>query len=349
MEAEAALEGLVDVVIPTYENRDGLLECLAHLDDPVIRGHIVVDDVSSDGTADAVREAFPDVCVKEIDEHRGVSHAVNLGAAAGRAPFVLLMNDDVIPGDGSIGELVAAMLTHPEASSAAGRLIDSRTGETQDRYRPRHFPTVSTLAARLSGLERVHPGNRWSGQHLRSPLPDGDAVTISQQPAGACFLIRRDLFDLIGGLDEDFWFYYEDTDLARRLSVHGPTVWVGDATFSHVGGRASGTWRRDQKHARVHFGTLLYAQRHFTRLNATLVALMIVGVSLPRLAWVSLRRRPGAATYRWLIRNALAVIRGAAIRLQIPASESRSRRNGRSTPEPRVEPESLDQTAATSR
>jgi N-acetylglucosaminyl-diphospho-decaprenol L-rhamnosyltransferase len=326
--AAATLTGerVVDVVIPTYNNRDGLLECLAHLDFRTLAECIVVDDVSSDGTADAVRDAFPNVQVVEIPEHRGVSHAINLGVRSGAAPYVLLLNDDVLPSEGGVRQLVAALRQHPEASCAAGRLVDARTGETQDAYRPRSFPTVRTLAARLSGFERLRPGNRWSGQHLRAALPESGIVTTLQQAAGACFLFRRDQFDAIGGWDEDFWFYYEDTDFARRLSRFGPLVWVGDATFRHLGMRSIGLWRRDQKHARVHFGTLAYAQRHFSHLRASLVALMIIGVSIPRLLWVAIRRRPGAATYRWLIGEALSVIKGERIRLRIPAGEVRRRR-----------------------
>lgn len=325
MAATLTGEPLVDVVIPTYNNRGGLLECLARLDDPVLAERIVVDDVSSDGTADAVREAFPDVRVVEIPEHHGVSHAINFGVSHGSAPYVLLLNDDVLSAEGRVSELFAALRMHPEASCAAGRLVDVRTGETQDAYRPRNFPTVRTLAARLSGFERLRPGNRWSGQHLRAALPESGVVTTSQQAAGACFLFRRDQFDAIGGWDEDYWFYYEDTDFARRLSRFGPLVWVGHATFEHVGMRSMGLWRKDQRHARLHFGTLVYAQRHFSRLRASLVALMIIAVSLPRLLWVAVRRRPGLATYRWLIGKALSVIRVKPIRLRIPAAEVRRR------------------------
>jgi N-acetylglucosaminyl-diphospho-decaprenol L-rhamnosyltransferase len=325
MTDSASRERMVDVVIPTYNNRDGVLGCLEHLTDPVIAKRIVVDDVSSDGTAEAVREVFPEVVVEEIDEHRGVSHAVNVGVAAGEAPYVLLLNDDIVPAQGSVGRLIDAIAQHPGASSAAGRLVDARTGETQAPYRPRHFPTVRTLAARLSGLERVKPDNRWSGQHLREPLPETGVVTTSQQPAGACFLFRRDLFDAVGGWGEDFWFYYEDTDFARRLCRLGSLVWVGDAVFEHVGMRRIDGWRTDQKHARIHFGALLYAQRHFSRVRAALVALMVIGVSAPRLLAASLRGKPGSATYRWLIGEAFDVIKGSPLRLRIPPAEARRR------------------------
>src|SRR4051794_507355 len=114
---------LVDVVIPTYDARDVTLECLARLDDRAIAKRIVVDDVSSDGTPTAVRERFDDVTVVELDEHRGLSHALNVGAAAGNAPYILFMNNDLLANPGAVSRLVEALAADPDAVSAGPRLL----------------------------------------------------------------------------------------------------------------------------------------------------------------------------------------------------------------------------------
>src|SRR5690348_11102137 len=97
--------GIVDVVIPTYDARDVVIECLAHLEDDAIATRIVVDDVSSDGTAAAIRDRFDDVQVVELEEHRGLAHALNAGAALGDAPYVLFMNNDLIAEPGAVGRV----------------------------------------------------------------------------------------------------------------------------------------------------------------------------------------------------------------------------------------------------
>jgi N-acetylglucosaminyl-diphospho-decaprenol L-rhamnosyltransferase len=324
MRDAAASRGQVDVVIPTYNHRDGLLECLAHLDDDVIADRIVVDDASSDGTPEAVRGSFPDVTVHELEQHLGIAHAVNAGAALGSAPFILLLNDDAVAEAGSVARLLAELRRRPDATSAAGRLVDATTGETQGRYRPRHFPTLRTLLVRLLGIERLKPDNIWSGQHLREPLPEDAVVSVRQQPAGACHLIRRELFEELGGWDEAYWFMYEDTDFCVRLAEYGPVVWVGPATFRHVGATTSAQWARHQLHARLHHGTLRYAQTHFSRLRAGIVASVVMAASLLRL-FSSLRDSEATAVYRRLIRESAAVLGGRPVELAVPPSEARRR------------------------
>src|SRR5262245_42421993 len=176
-----ARSALVDVVVPTYDAREVVLECVNSLDDEVIAERIVVDDVSSDGTAEAVREQFPEAIVVELDEHRGLSHALNAGARHGSAPYVLFINNDLVAEPGSIRLLVEALASHPGAASAGGRLVDPGSLRTQEGYRPRDFPTLATIIARLAGIERFWRKSPWSGAHVRRPLGDGEVVRVDQQ------------------------------------------------------------------------------------------------------------------------------------------------------------------------
>src|SRR4051794_11288016 len=113
-----ATSELDDVVIPTYDARDVTLECLDRLDDGAIAKRIVVDDVSSDGTPTAVRERFDDVTVVELDEHRGLSHALNAGAAAGNAPYILFMNNQPLAHPGAVSRRHEAPPAQPGGAPA---------------------------------------------------------------------------------------------------------------------------------------------------------------------------------------------------------------------------------------
>jgi N-acetylglucosaminyl-diphospho-decaprenol L-rhamnosyltransferase len=323
---------LVDVVIPTYDARDLTLECLDRLDDGAIAKRIVVDDVSSDGTPTAVRERFDDVTVVELDEHRGLSHALNAGAAAGNAPYILFMNNDLLANPGAVSRLVEALAADPDAVSAGPRLLDADGHGTQDPYRPRDFPTLATILVRLLGIERLWRGNPWSGGHLRSRLADDEVTRVDQQPAGACLLVERRAFERIGGWDEGYWFWYEDVDLSRRLADIGPALWVGDATLVHEGMHSTSSWPKYEQRRRLYLGTLRYSQQHLGGWRAFLVALVMLITSALRTAGGTIARRPSAEVDRALVGAAAAALAGQETVPRIPPEHAR-RRDG-STPQP---------------
>jgi GT2 family glycosyltransferase len=273
------------VIIATYNARDLLLRCLAELTDPAIARIIVVDDVSNDGTPDAVRVAFPDVSVVPLREHRGLSYAWNRGAESGRAELLLFLNNDVFASDHAVTRLAQALVEDPQAASAGGRLVDPGSHRTQDSYRPRSIPGLAALIVRLVGIERYWGANPWTGQHLRRRLSDDVTVRTEAQPAGGCLLVRRAAFQAIGGWDERYWIWYEDVDFSRRLLAGaGPALYVPDAVFEHVGAATTGGWARHEHHRRLYHGTLQYAATHLSRGRRALFGLVVIAVALPRVA-----------------------------------------------------------------
>jgi N-acetylglucosaminyl-diphospho-decaprenol L-rhamnosyltransferase len=316
----------VDVVIPTYDARDVVIECLEHLDDEAIAARIVVDDVSSDGTAAAIRDRFEDVRVLELEEHRGLAHALNAGASLGDAPYVLFMNNDLIAEPGAVGRVVEALASDPDAVSAGPRLIDADSGVTQDGYRPRDYPTLATLVVRLLGIERLWRGNPWSGGHLRSRLGDDEVTRVDGQPAGACLLVDRRAYERIGGWDEGYWFWYEDVDFSLRLSELGPALWVGTAALLHEGMHSTSSWPKHEQHRRLYLGTLRYAQQHLARWQSLLVAMLMLLTCVPRWIASALLRRPSRSVYTQLIGASVSAALGRETVARIPAEAARRRR-----------------------
>jgi N-acetylglucosaminyl-diphospho-decaprenol L-rhamnosyltransferase len=322
-----AERGIVDVVIPTYDARDVVIECLEHLEgDDAIAARIVVDDVSSDDTGAAVRDRFEDVRVLELEEHRGLAHALNAGASLGDAPYVLFMNNDLIAEPGAVGRLAEALAADPEAVSAGPRLIDAGTGATQDGYRPRDYPTLATLVVRWLGIERLWRANPWSGGHIRSRLGDDEVTRVDRQPAGACLLVDRDAYERIGGWDEGYWFWYEDVDFSLRLGALGPALWVGTATLLHEGMHSTSSWPKHEQHRRLYLGTLRYAQQHLRRWQSLLVAVLMLLTCLPRWLAAALLRRPSRSVYTALIRASASAALGRETFARIPAEASRRRK-----------------------
>ena len=241
------------------DSRDLVLRCLAHLDRSEHR--IVVDNASSDGTAEAVAHAFPDATLVRLDREQSLAGAYNRGAEAGSSELVLFLNDDILALPGSVDALETALHSDPGAVAAAGRLVDAESGETQREYLPHPFPGVGRFAAAFSGLDRVWPENPWTAPYDDRVLGGGPVPV--DQPAGACLLVRRPAFERAGGWDVGFELWFEDTDLSRRLGALGRVLYVPGAPFRHVGGHSTRRLPRDEVIRRSYGSAIRYAAKHF--------------------------------------------------------------------------------------
>ena len=170
MSAAASL----DIVVVTRNTRDLTLRCAAAVLAPG-RGPrlhlIVVDNGSSDGTAEAILERWPEASVLRNETDVGYASACNQGARTGESDYILILNSDAFPRPGAVARLVAFLEEHPAHSAAAGLLVDVGTDRPQVGFAVRGFPTLATQIALLVGLERFWPGNPVS---RRQTMPDFD-------------------------------------------------------------------------------------------------------------------------------------------------------------------------------
>jgi N-acetylglucosaminyl-diphospho-decaprenol L-rhamnosyltransferase len=265
----------MDVVVVTWNSRAMVLRCLESIDASSVERVVVVDNASIDGTAEAVRSLHPAAELLRLEREEGLAFAYNRGAELGSAELVLFLNDDVLVSEASLSALVAALVERARAVAAAGRLVDPVDGRTQTEYLPQPFPTFSTLVGALAG--------RRGREAVEDALTDGQTVPVDQPP-GACLLVRREAFEAVGGWDEDFAFWYEDVDLARRLHSRGEVLYVPTAAFEHVGGHSAARLSRAQIVSRHYRGALLYAAKHFrtpSRLGAGLLYAFAGAARLP--------------------------------------------------------------------
>jgi GT2 family glycosyltransferase len=223
----------VDVIIPTYGGWEFTRRCLDHLRRQTIdHAVIVADNASTDGTAEQVREAFPEVRLVETGGNCGFAVACNRGAAAGDGDIVVLVNNDVECQPNFLENLVAAF-EDERVGMAAGALVKP-DGQTIDGVGI--FADVT-----LTGFARLH--NR-AVADLTSERP---ALT---GPSGGAGAYRRTAWEAVRGLDERIFIYSEDLDLAFRIRAAGwhATV-VPDAVGVHLGSATMGirsAWQRYQ-------------------------------------------------------------------------------------------------------
>jgi GT2 family glycosyltransferase len=195
---------------------------------------VVIDNASTDGAAQMVRDEFPWVRLVCNRVNRGFAAANNQAAARARGRWLLFLNNDAEAPPGALRRLLAYARAHPEAGLVGPRLRDGR-GRTQLSARAR--PTVQallhrTLLFRWTGLFRA------AYRRYRGRGHDPDQTRAAEVLMGAALLIRRRLFRAVGGWDEGFTFGGEDIDLCRRVGRTHAVVYHPDVSLTHHG-RAS--------------------------------------------------------------------------------------------------------------
>jgi N-acetylglucosaminyl-diphospho-decaprenol L-rhamnosyltransferase len=228
------------VVIVTYESGDALSRCVASWRAERPAGVVVVDNGSSDGSVARLARDFPDVEIVRPGRNLGYGAAANRGVAATGSERVVVSNSDLEVHPGALGALLTA-LDGDTACGLVGPLIRTAVG---DRYpSARRFPSLVDAAGHaVFGL--FVPHNRFTRSYQRSELDDTGSTErgpVGPQSvdwvSGACFAVRREAFEQVGGFDEAYFMYAEDVDLCWRLGRAGWGVaYVPAAEVTHLQG-----------------------------------------------------------------------------------------------------------------
>lgn len=268
------------IVIVSYNSADCIGSCLraalAHC--PHV---LVVDNASQDSTCEIVR-GFPSVRLLANASNRGFAGAVNQAFAALDSNLILLLNPDVEL-LGGLDHLVEAC-SEPGVAAAAGKLVDE-TGRPQPRYGVRRFPTPAALAFEVLGLNRLFPGNPVN-RNYRCTDFDPDQPADVEQPAGAFLMLRRDVFELLGGMDETFSpVFFEEVDFLRRAAEGGFRIrYVPGAVARHGGGHSVRKLSRQSLELYWYGSLLRYGSKHYRRAVRTGLCLAVVLGSVARMA-----------------------------------------------------------------
>jgi GT2 family glycosyltransferase len=203
---------------------------LAGIDSEVI----VVDNGSTDGSADAIRSAAPWAKLIVSERNAGFGAGNNLGLAQARGRYLLLVNTDAFPKPGAIAALVKFLDEHPKTAVVGPKLLNEDGSIQQSCFR---FPTPLR-----SWME-----NLWiSAAMKRHPSIDDyrawahDSQRTVDFVIGACVLVRRSTYEQVGGFDERFFMYSEESDWMYRMHRAGWEIsFTPSAVVTHLGG-ASG-------------------------------------------------------------------------------------------------------------
>ncbi len=214
----------VRAVICTFNSRPDVSRAIEScLREGISAAHLtVVDNASTDGTPELVQGSFPEVRLLAEDRNRGFAAAVNHGARGTGGESVLLLNPDAELRPGALREMLEALALDPRRGAVSPRVI--RPDGRLDPACRRRFPSPQVALWRLTGLSRLRPGSSRFGAYNLSHLPVDRPMPVDSG-TGACLLIRRPLFDSVGGLDEGYFMYGEDLELCWQLRQRGAQVW----------------------------------------------------------------------------------------------------------------------------
>src|SRR5919204_526548 len=225
----------LSIVIVSYNARADLERCLESLHARRPRASheiIVVDNASTDGSADAARRRG--VCVIDAGANVGYARANNLGIRASRGENLLLLNSDTIVPDGAVDALLSTLRARPEVAVVGPRLVDL-AGRAELSF------------GRMIGLLAELRQNRLIRGHERRDTRMSalvDQMTRREHfpdwVSGACLLVRRGDAEAVGLLDERFFMYTEDVDFCAAIRARGRRVlFTPSVEVIHVRGRSA--------------------------------------------------------------------------------------------------------------
>ena len=287
------------------DGRDYLLDCLSaierHHPPGVSHEVLVLDNHSSDGSADAVRREHPEATVIELDRKAGKAENDSNLIRRSRGRYCLLLNEDSEPLEGSIAALLEALDDDPEAGAAGAQLLDGDGNPYACAWR---FPGVGTAALGALFLHR-----RFTVQST------GQTTRTVDWAQSSALMVRREAAEQVGYLDPEFFIYYDECDFCKRLAEAGrPTLYVPAARAIHHDQLATDLTAGLPRIVEFHRNRDLYMRKHGSRPAALTVRVLTAWTySLRALASLVL---PGAPTaiYAAHARQALFPYRGESIR-----------------------------------
>jgi len=239
----------VSIIIVTHNSRPALEGCLTSLKGSLDGNSyeiINVDNRSADDSPALVRQHFPHAKVIVNSRNVGFAAACNQAAQKATGDYLLFLNPDVVIDDNAIEQLINTIRSRRDAGAVVGRM---RFPDGSFQATCRHFPRIDNMI-----YSRGSVFSRFLRNGTAYTLPDYPDITPVPAAAGTMMMIKKDLFQSVGGFDQRFFVFLEDVDLCLRLTRQGRrNYFVPSAGGVHMWGRGSnaGKLKRNWYHHRA--------------------------------------------------------------------------------------------------
>lgn len=260
----------ISIVIVNWNGKDLLLRCLESLTERVTSKDIeiiVVDNASCDGSAEAVRQSYPEVKLIRNGKNEGFARGNNIGIAVSDGKYVCLINSDVLVLKDCLENLYAFMESHPSAGISGPQVLNP---DMTIQYSCRRFPSLWNNFCFAFGLARRFPNRKFfSGEQMS--FFAHEKVMLVDALSGCFLMVRREAMERVGLLDEKFFIYCEDIDWCKRFrSIGWEIIFNPKAKAIHYGGASSRRepvrFSREKQRA-----ILKYWEKHHSRVENVLI------------------------------------------------------------------------------
>ena len=259
----------LSIIIVNYNVKFYLMQCLQSIRQSK-NSHeyeiIVVDNHSHDDSVKYIKRHFPEVMLIENMHNVGFARANNQGIACAHGDYVLLLNPDTILGEDVLSGCIDFMESHPDAGGVGVKMLTA--GGKKAMESRRGIPTPLTSFFKMSGLCSRFPHSKVFAKYYMSYLP-WDTPQQIEIISGAFCMMRREVLDKTGWLDEDFFMYGEDIDLSYRLLKSGTKNWYLPLSILHYKGES--TKKSSFRYVHVFYqAMLIFMRKHYGHSNILL-------------------------------------------------------------------------------
>lgn len=230
----------VSIIIVNYNVRHFLEQCLhavCHAIQGLSAEVLVIDNASTDASVEYLQPLFPQVQFMALQDNLGFAKANNHAAKLAKGQYLLFLNPDTLLAEDSIQQMLALMEAKPQAGALGVRMLDG-AGQFLPESK-RAFPELIPAFFKLTGFARLFPRSAFFNAYALGHLNENQNHPVDVL-AGACMLVRRDLFQQLNGFEEQFFMYGEDIDLSYRIRQAGYQNWYcADTSIIHFKGEST--------------------------------------------------------------------------------------------------------------
>jgi GT2 family glycosyltransferase len=304
----------LSIIIVSWNTQDILRNCLLSVftqTRDIQFETIVIDNASSDGSAEMVKTEFHQVVLIENQNNRGFAAANNQGIENAHGKYLLLLNSDTVVLDNAVAKMIAFADSHPEAAVVGCRVLNPDKTLQPTCFM---FPSLLNLILSTTYFYKLFCRSKFFGRERMTWWDRGDTRQVDVV-TGCCMLVRRAAIEQVGVMDEQFFMYAEETDWCYRFKKAGWKVFFAPvAEIIHFGGQSS-RHVREEMLIRLKLSILRFIRKHSNPLNYLLACCLMViffavriPVWLAAMFFVSRRRAEASVRLRAYLRGIYRIV-----------------------------------------